>query len=186
MRLDALTLAQCELVRQWRNQCPETLRTPYPLTPENQRIFYHEVVSNRNNPLRYWAILDREEVKGECHEGFIERFVGMGGLTNIQWENRIAEISLILDPQYRGKGLGEKAVDLLLAEGFNRMGLKTICGECYLTHEGWNFWAEMIDKYNGCATELPNRKLWAGKFWNSMYFSVDVDDWRKVKNGQDS
>ncbi|MHC4464579.1 MAG: hypothetical protein ACYS30_24585 [Planctomycetota bacterium] len=30
---------------------------------------------------------------------------GMGGITNIQWENRLGEISLLIRPESRGKGL---------------------------------------------------------------------------------
>lgn len=170
MRLDVLTLKQCEQVRLWRNLCPETLRTPYPLTKEQQEEFYQMRVCNSDSPHRYWAIVEPDD--GD--------FIGMGGLTYISWPNRIAEISLILDPIQRGKGLGEQAVDLLLEQGFDRMGLKSIYGECYLTHDGWNFWAKIIDKYQAYATKLPNRKFHQGRFFDSMYFSIDAEDWRKV------
>jgi hypothetical protein len=109
----------------------------------------------------------------------------MGGLTYIQWENRIAEISLILSPAVRSKGLGEQAVDLLLAEGFDRMGLKTIFGECYYCNDAHEFWLKITEGFGGYITRLPNRKFWAGQFWDSLYFSIDGDCWRQV-HGQSS
>jgi RimJ/RimL family protein N-acetyltransferase len=187
MKLDTLTLDQCQQVRIWRNACLETLRTPYPLTGEQQEEFYRTRVCAREGPHRYWAI------RGECNpvdgpERHIAGvLVGMGGLTYIQWENRIAEISLILDPAQRGKGLGEQAVDLLLEQAFDRLGLKTVYGECYVCNEsGIKFWLAVTNYYEmGGSGEtyfsyLPNRKFWAGKFWKGLYFSIDADDWRKV------
>lgn len=171
-------MEQCQIVRFWRNQARKTLRTPYPLTEEQQDAFYMDVVCNPHSPHRYWACiqdtLDRE------HDIYPGTLLGMGGLTFIQWENRIAEISLILDPYFRGMGLGKEAVDLILAEGFDRMGLKTIFGECYCTHEGVEFWKKITQQYKGYETVLPNRKFWSGRFWDSLYFSIDADDWRNL------
>jgi len=102
------------------------------------------------------------------------RPVGMGGLTGIQWENRIAEISLIIHQHWRNRGIGQIAAALLLDEGFGNLGLKTIFGECYLcncnTVQFWKFFARV---YFGYTTTLPNRKYYKGKFWDSLYFSID-------------
>lgn len=211
MRLDVLTLEQCQLVREWRNQCLETLRTPYPLTKEQQEEFYKTRVCAREGPHRYWAIIgevrepvDRTESRTVPVPNMVAvtvmphpigdrtvSFVGMGGLTYIQWENRIAEISLILDPAQRGKGFGEQAVDLLLEQAFDRLGLKTVVGEVYgCNTEGIRFWAKMVDKYRPKDepkwqtippfVRLHNRKFWKGQFWPGEYFEFDADDWRKV------
>jgi len=99
----------------------------------------------------------------------------MGGLTNIQWENRLAEISLIIGPKHRKKGSGTEAVDLLFDEAFNRMGLKTVFGECYKTNTNLGFWEHIVEKYKGYSTTLPNRKFWNKEFYDSYYFSIDSD-----------
>jgi RimJ/RimL family protein N-acetyltransferase len=179
MRLETLTLKDCQTVRVWRNESLETLRTARRLSVEEQCRFYQEVVSNPHSPHRYWAIYtDVPDLPGVLDGA---RFLGMGGLTYISWENRLAEISLILDPDLRGQGLGEKAVDLLLEEGFARMGLKTVCGECYHCNTaGADFWEKITERYGGTLATLPNRKFWKGRFWGSMYFSIDAEDWRKV------
>jgi len=96
----------------------------------------------------------------------------MGGLTNIEWDNRIAEISLILGPKYRKKGKGKEAAELVLKEGFNRIGLKTVYGECYKCNPSVGFWEHLIEKYKGYKTILPNRKFFEG-FHDSIYFSFD-------------
>lgn len=171
MRLTAITLEQCEIVRLWRNEILETLRTPYPLTKEMQEAFYRETVCNRNSPHRYYAIMDDKGL-----------FVGMGGITHITWESRIGEISLIIDPSLREKGYGEKAVDLLLDAAFNQMGLNCVYGECYSCNEANIFWGHITNKYHGTGVMLRARKFWNGKFWDSLYFSIDADDFRKVRS----
>jgi len=181
MKLVALTLDQCQQVRIWRNDCLETLRTPYPLTEEQQEKFFRDVICNRNSLHRYFALTDDAYLKGSP-----KHLIGMGGLIHIQWENSIAEISLILDPKMRGQGLGQKAVDLLLDQAFNSLNLKTVFGEVYLCNPAWKFWehlANMGHNEKGCWVILPNRKYWNGCYQNSGYFSFDADDFRRVKNG---
>ena len=104
----------------------------------------------------------------------------MGGFTNIQWQNRLAEISLIVDPEKRDKGYGEKAVELLLDQAFKQLNLKTVFGECYGCNEAaCGFWQSLTAKYKGFTTALPNRKYWNGEYHNSLYFSIDRDDFNK-------
>lgn len=177
MKLNALTIQQCEQVRLWRNEALETLRTPYPLTEEMQKIFYEDVVCDRNSPHRYWAIeLDKEPA--DLSNGLNQSwFVGMGGITYIQWENSIGEISLIIKPDTRCGGIGKNAVDLLLDKAFNYLNLHTIFGEVYKSNvQGVKFWQSITAKYNGFTTALPNRKFWNGEFHYSLYFSIDRDD----------
>ena len=164
MKLGALTQSQCEQVRIWRNAEMECWRTPFMLTEDMQYDFY-ERCSDRNSPHRYFAIID----KG---------FIGMGGITYIQWENRIGEITLIINPEVRKDGLGEKAVDLLLDQAFNHLNLQTVFGECYVCNEAWKFWEHLANygwNDKGCWVILPNRKYYKGMLHNSGYFSFDKD-----------
>ena len=199
MKLEPLTLDQCQQVRLWRNDCLETLRTPYPLTEEQQEAFYRDVVCNRNSPHRYFAIVrevskedyiksGRKDVKWADIVDFA--FIGMGGITNIDWINRIGEISLIIDPErrskFRGEGRGEdkgkgtEAVVLLLDQAFNYLNLQTVYGECYRCNPAWEFWQKVTEKYCGSAKtgylDLPNRKYWQGEYYDSLYFSINKED----------
>lgn len=154
MRLKPITKKGLENAREWRNECLESLRTSDFLTREQQEEFFKNL-PNTNH--RYYLIEN----------------VGVGGITNIQWENRIGEISLILNPDMRGRGYGMIAVDLLLDKAFNQLNLQTVCGECYLCNPNEGFWQKVIEKYMCFSTLLPNRKFWDGKFWDSIYFSID-------------
>jgi len=155
------TKEEVEIVRQWRNNCLISLRTPYPLSPEMQEDFYKDVICNRSSRHRFFSI----EEDG-C-------FVGFGGLTDIQSENRIAEISLIVNPDMRHNGIGEKCVEKILDYAFKQLNLKTVFGECYECNlSGKKFWEGITKKYKGYVTMLPNRKFWDGKYHNSLYFSI--------------
>src|SRR5689334_8398104 len=100
MKLKALSITDVEQVRQWRNQQTEMLRTPFLLTIEMQSRFYSDVVCNRQSNSRYWGIWTDEKIKPSL--------IGMCGLENISWENRLAEISLIFNPEYTIDKYGEE------------------------------------------------------------------------------
>ena len=144
-----------------------------------QDDFYDNVINDKDSKHRYFAILDRNNIDIEKVKTSKEfntwlggnKLIGMGGLNNIEWENSTAEISLIINPDYRGKGYGMKSVDLLFKEGFSNMGLYSVYGEVYeCGNKG--FWEKVVDKYDGYKTMLPNRKLHNGIMYDSMWFSV--------------
>ena len=159
MELRAPTRDDVEQVRLWRNANLAPWRTPYPLTEEMQGIFYERVICNRNSNHRYWSIYDNG-------------LVGFGGLTNIEWENGLAEISLILSAGSRGQGYGARAVQLLLDEGFGNMGLKTIYGECYECNPAVEFWKKITERNGGYYTTIPRRKRWQGQLYDALHFSI--------------
>ena len=176
MKLEAITQSQCEQVRLWRNAEMECWRTPFMLTEDMQYDFYKRC-SDRNSPHRYFAIM--------IEHGNGYKFIGMGGTTYIQWENRIGEITLIIDPQVRKDGLGEQAVDLLLDQAFNYLNLNTVFGECYICNElAMTFWDTISRKYGYAPILLPNRKFWKGNYHPSLYFSIDKDDFNKIHNSK--
>ena len=101
----------------------------------------------------------------------------MGGLTNIEWENSQAEISLIINPALQKQGHGKEAVRLLLDQAFNYLNLKTVYGEVYTCNDcAFEFWKKLAnasENQRGCWVILPNRKYWKGQYHNSAYFSFD-------------
>ena len=56
MKLDVLTLEDCEQVRQWRNQDLSGLRTVYMLTKEDQEEFHYKLGSMWGETNKYWAV----------------------------------------------------------------------------------------------------------------------------------
>ena len=77
-------------IRTWRNQQPEILRTSKPVSQRSQ-IQYFNRISERDSNNRMFSVLEDT------------RLIGMAGLENIQWENRLAEISIITDPFYSNR-----------------------------------------------------------------------------------
>jgi RimJ/RimL family protein N-acetyltransferase len=84
-----------EPLRQFRNEQIDVLRQAEPISPEQQERWFEEAVvptqEDPQPPQLLVSILDE-------HEGF----VGYGGLTNIDWRSRRAEISFLLDPERAG------------------------------------------------------------------------------------
>jgi RimJ/RimL family protein N-acetyltransferase len=160
MNLRALELSDMEYIRQWRNQCLDTLRTPFPLTKEQQEDWYRNEICNRQSRSRFWAITENGSL------------IGYGGIENIQWENSIGEISLLINPKYQGQGYGKQAAVEIITQAFNRLNLHTVFGEVYVTNPAMGFWVAITDAYKGYKTLLPNRKYLDGKHWDSLYFSV--------------
>lgn len=187
MKLDALTREQVEQARQWRNEKRQLLRTPYRLSHEQQRRFYDDVVDNPASQHRYFAIVTEEAMTGysmdkyggAAYGAWSEfKFVGMGGLTFIQWENRTAELSLITAPEEERK---PEMFDLLLDEAFQNMGLHSVSVETYGT--GDIITSEMvIEKYDAYYTWLIDRKFWDGKFWDSLWYVITEDDYARSRN----
>jgi len=187
MQLLALTKDDCEKVRIWRNSCIYALRTPFLLTEEMQKDFYNNVISSRNAKARFWGVWDTHpkptknpalDIDKVCAIG--DYFLGMVGLENIEYENRRAEISIMLNPDYRGQGYGSKAVVLLLEQGFMYMNLENIWGEVYTCNpNGMVFWERIVKKYNGSYALLEKTKYYNGKYWNSLWFNITKEGYKK-------
>ena len=159
MKLGIVTKQQAEQVRIWRNLDIDAYRTSFPLTQEMQEDFYYKVICNRDSKSRFWAV-----IVNDC-------FIGMVGLENIELENRRAEISIVIDPEVRGKGYGKKAIDLLLKEGFERMNLDNIWGESYTCNPSLPFWVDICHDKGIPITELQRTKYVNGVYYNSIYFN---------------
>ena len=169
MKFDSLNREDVEKVREWRNKNLHALRTPFSLTKEQQEKFYDDIVCNRNARARYFGVKKGSDI-----------LIGMTGLENIEWENGLAEISIVIDPSERGKTYGEEAVYLLLKQGFENMRLNNIYGECYACNPAIEFWKKIIKKYGMFETYLPYRKFVDGKYYDSIYFSMSKSDWDDI------
>jgi GNAT superfamily N-acetyltransferase len=138
-----------------------------------QEKFYKDVICNRHSSHRYWKI---EHGRAD----------GMGGLTNIEWENGQAEISLIINPQWRGNGFGREAVDLLLDQAFNYLRLELVYGECYTCNPAMGFWEKVCKKYQSNPYWLNKGKYWQGTHYGTMYFDFLRANYYEATNTTDS
>ena len=184
MKLKPLSLLDVEHVRTWRNPQLEMLRTSFPLTAEMQADFYKNIVSNRQANARYWGIwIDAERLVDVLSNNKITRnnLIGMAGIENIQWENRLGEISLLLVSGGMRK-YGTKALKLLLHEGFMNMNMDNIYTEVYTCNPHLPFWMDITGEYNTCFVRLPNRKYYNGEYWPSYYININKEDYLEYEN----
>ncbi len=158
MNMIGARMEDAGLISNWRNDARSTLRTTGFCTIDSQEKFIENLDPKVH---RYYSFVDGGDL------------VAFGGLTCIQWENRIAEISLIVDPDQYRNGHGSDATDMILDEAFNKLNLKTVFGECYKSNPAHEFWFRLTEKYEGYTTILPNRKFWNGEYFGSLYFSID-------------
>lgn len=175
LRLDAPDRHDAEAVRQWRNsdEVRPSLRTAFMLTREQQADFYENVCCNRYSRHRYFAVRRVPTSPVSMNEPDSGLFA-FGGLTNIEWENGNAEISLIVNPALRGMKVGSRAVTLLLAEAFERMRLAIVFGEVYHCNGGARiFWEREVSQRDGAWVTVPDRKFWNGKLYASTLFWFD-------------
>ena len=164
MRLAPVEAWMQKQIAAWRVEARETLRTPGLWPLERQEAWFRNVVCNPESRHRYFALVAEEHG---------DSLVGVGGLVNIEWENRRAEISLLLDPQWRRQGLGWRGALLLYDEAFEMMGLNSVWGECYLSNEaGVKLWSGIVEQYGGQAVTMLNTQWRRGKWWGSMLFAV--------------
>lgn len=171
INLKVLSSQDAEQIRLWRNQCLDTLRTPYPLTAEQQADWYKNTVCNRSANARWFGVWEHRDYGGTLTEGDYLR--GYTGIENISFENRIGEISLLIDPEYHRKGYGRQAVSEVLRYAFEELNLHTVYGECYMSNPAVDFWKKLTAEYDGYTTVLPCRKYSKGVYHSSLYFSIE-------------
>jgi RimJ/RimL family protein N-acetyltransferase len=181
MQLKALSYPDVEQARIWRNDSMSMNRTPHLLTQEMQVKFYQEQICNRQNNARYWGIFEHsheEYPKNELTCDY-DTLIGMGEITSISLENRNGEIGLIMHPEHLDKA--EKAIDLILEQGFDYLNLENIFAECYACSPYLDIWLNTREKYSGKYSWLHHRKFWQGQYYDSLYFNISREDWKKCK-----
>lgn len=166
MNMIGARMEDAGIVSSWRNDARETLRTTGLCTIDIQEKFIENLDPKVH---RYFSFVDGGDL------------IAFGGLADIQWENRIAEVSLIVDPDMQRSGFGSDAVDMLLDEAFNKLNLKTVFGECYKSNSAVDFWFRLTEKYEGYKTILPNRKYWNGEYYDALYFSIDAETYSAIQ-----
>ena len=153
MNMTGACMEDAGLVSKWRNDARGTLRTTGFCTIDIQEKFIENLDPKVD---RYFSFYDGGDL------------AAFGGLTDIQWENRLAEISIIVDPDQYKSGFGSDAVNMLLDEAFNKLNLKTVFGECYKSNSAVDFWFRLTEKYEGYTTILKNRKYWNGEYYDTI------------------
>lgn len=115
-------------LRVWRNAQTDVLRQQRPLGEDDQRRWYHDVLLPAHAVENPTLLLVSMLLNG--------RFVAYGGLTNVDWDSRRAEVSFLADPD-RAADPETYAADFttflrwLAGLAFNELGLHRLFAETY-------------------------------------------------------
>lgn len=109
-----------------------------------------------------------------------EELVGVAGLTSIDYRHRRAEFSLYLRPDSHRKGLGKEALKILLAHGFDNLGLNVIWGETFAQNP-----AGAMFQAQGMKLEGVRRAFyWVdGAFTDAHLYSITRGEWLERLGG---
>lgn len=120
---------------------------------------------------------DIQEDQGEKHIRlgiFIavdDRVIGDVALQDIDWKNRSCSIGLgIAKKEYRNKGYGTEAVNIMLEYGFNNLGLERITANTLEQNKA----AQRSLEKNSFVLEGKERKAvyFAGQKWDKLNYSI--------------
>lgn len=100
--------------------------------------------------------------------------VGVCGLTSIDWQNRRAEFSLYIGPDFQGKGHGDAALRTLLHHAFITLGLNCVWGESFDENPAQAMFAKVGMTKEGTRREFYYRD---GKFIGASLWSILRADW---------
>jgi len=109
------------LIMRWRNEQIYHLRQPRPLTEADQQRYFDTVVS------RLFDLPRPDQILFSYLEG--ERCIGYGGLVHINWTDRNAEVSFIMDTQLEADHFAEhwsNFLAMLKRAAFEDLGLHKI------------------------------------------------------------
>ena len=117
-----------EMIRIWRNAQMEVLRQSSPITEEQQVLYFDKFV---------WPLKEENEPKQVLLA--IERdgsLIGYGGLVDISWPDKRAEVSFLLDSDIEGIEAEKTSVFLAFLELMatavgQELGLKKLWTETY-------------------------------------------------------
>ncbi len=124
-----LRRADIEALRQFRNAQLDVLRQAAPISSAEQTGWYERVVVPAQHEAQPAMML--VSILAEP-----DRFIGYGGLTNIDWSSRRAEVSFLVDPARAGepdvysRDMGA-FLEFLKRWAFTELGLNRLFTETY-------------------------------------------------------
>ena len=113
---------EIEQIRIWRNNSIKFLRQNRKISKKEQILYFKKNIYEQTllrRPKHILFAFKKDNI-----------LIGYGGLVHISWENKNAELSLLLDPKYNDKKkykiFFNKYIDLVIKFSFNRCKLKKI------------------------------------------------------------
>lgn len=158
-----------ESARQARNNWDvfKWCRQVSPISPEEQQYWFDTLDRNKNRMFSiYWNASDitNDDI-----------WVGVCGLTNIDWVHKKGEFSLYIEPGCRGNGYARDALCALINHGFRDLNLERIWGEMFEDNPAENLFLSLGMKLEGA---LRNSYYKNGEYIGSYIFSILRDEWK--------
>ena len=154
MKLRALEVGDAETILRWREAMGPGLRTSRPISLPEEREW---IVSPPRNS-RWWAIVEIDSPE----------LLSVIGLTNIEWENGKAEMS-IMGPDSEEMKLGVNRLGML---AFNELRLRSIYKEVYECDPYRNALMDEFAQLRADMVMLSDRKYFDGQYWDSRFYTL--------------
>jgi RimJ/RimL family protein N-acetyltransferase len=132
--ISSIMMEDAEPIRIWRNEQVSALRQNQPITKDEQVKYFRQIIENDFGMNQPKQILLRF-----CHE---KKLIGYGGLVHIDWINRRAEISFLLETSYTHNHDNYSYLlcvffDLIKKLAFEKLLLHKLTTEAY-AHRGYH------------------------------------------------
>lgn len=101
-------------------------------------------------------------------------YIGVCGLTDIDYVHSRAEFSLYIFPEFRLNGYAKKALLELLRYGFNELGLQQIWGETFKGNPAYNLFKDIGMKDDGVRRHFYFKD---GTFLDANLISILCGEW---------
>lgn len=176
-QLIAIRKEDMEPIRVFRNAQIDVLRQRHPISKEDQERYYTSHV----------LPLFSEEFPSQILWSFLleEKLIGYGGLTYIDWENKRAELSFLVDPEIAvNVHEYQKAMTafllLLLPIAFQNLSLHKILSETFEFRESTRHVLEELGfKKEGVLRDHIFKK---GRYYDSIMYGLNNEYTRTVNH----
>jgi hypothetical protein len=175
IKLRTIVSPDLYILRQWRNDPEIMARTrQWRMLEENEHFDWFENLDPNKNMMRMIECTDVATTNSVFFR------VGVCGLTNIDWVNRSAEISIYIgDTSYRRIGIAEEVINRLKKIAFDDMNLYRIWAEVYSFNvPGINLFRKCKFKKEGRITHTVFRN---GSYYDSIFFNYFIYWWKEGK-----
>ena len=170
IQLRAIEEEDLRILAYWRNQASirECCREYRLLNIVNQRDWYEKM--SRDRATEMFVIVTRSVTSGG------DMGIGVCGLTNINWKDRHAEVSIYIGTEdYLGKGYGTLALERLSEIAFGEYGLHRLYAEIY------DFNGPSMYLFSKCGYKQEGTMrdaVWGrGMWWDSHIYGLLAGEW---------
>ena len=160
IELSRIKKEDLELLKKWRNDSKILkFNTQYFLLNMDHQKKWFDEVNDKESRNKMFVFKYRNKA------------VGVGGLIHLDKQNKNADVAIILgESKMHGKGLGKKALQLLVDYGFNKMKLHRIGAEIF---ENNKISLKLFEKLNFKKELEMKDYLWRdGRWWKVFTYSV--------------